>query len=76
MRLLSELPPWVGVTILLLIDVAVVSLLMAHEQRQNQKLLRSERKRLEEWSEIRAEQIAQENFTNWMIEQRIRQNRS
>ena len=50
------------VIIMLLADAVVVSLLMAHEQKQNMKLLRSERKRLEAWAEARAEQLAEERI--------------
>ena len=75
MKLLSDLPIWAGVTVMLLADAAVVALLMSHEQRQMQKILRTERKRLEEWADQRADQLADERFTQRMIEERIRQNR-
>lgn len=70
--LLTDLPTWAGVSILLLIDALVLSLARAHDQRQNAKLLHSERKRLTEWAEQRADQLAEAKFAEKMNEERLR----
>ena len=72
MRPMIELPPWAWVTIMLLTDVVAVSLLMSHEQKQMRKLLRAEKKRLESWSEARAEQLADERFREMQLAEQLR----
>lgn len=69
--LLTDLPGWAGVSILLLIDALVLSLARAHDQRQNAKLLHSERKRLTEWAEQRADQLAEEKVIERMTQIRL-----
>lgn len=59
---MSEFPVWLDVLITLLVYSVAVSLLMAHEQKQLRKLLRSERKRLKKWAEDYADQSAEERF--------------
>ena len=71
MNTLTELPPWAWVTVMLLTDVVAVSLLMSHEQKQNRKLLRAEKKRLEEWAEARAEQLADERFREMQLAEKM-----
>ena len=71
MRPLIDLPPWAWVTIMLLTDVVAVSLLMSHEQKQNIKLLRTEKKRLEEWAEARAELLADERLRKMQLEEKM-----
>lgn len=73
MRSLTELPCWAGITIMLLADVVAVSLLMAHEQKQTRKLLRSERKRLKEWAEDYAEQRAEELYQARLRNEKLKQ---
>lgn len=73
MRSLTELPSWAGITIMLLADVVAVSLLMAHEQKQTRKLLRSERKRLKAWAEDYAEQRAEELYQARLRNEKLKQ---
>lgn len=73
MRSLTELPSWAGITIMLLADVVAVSLLMAHEQKQTRKLLRSERKRLKVWAETYAEQRAEELYQERLRSENLKQ---
>lgn len=75
MRMLTDLPAWAGVSILLLVDVLVLALARAHDQRQMTKMLRTERKRMEEWADQRADQLADERYTQRLIEEKIRRNR-
>ena len=60
--ILSSEVSMLDVIIMYLVGAVAVSLLMAHEQKQNRKLLHSERKRLEAWAEARAEQLAEERI--------------
>lgn len=69
--LLTDLPTWAGVSILLLVDALVLSLARAHDQRQNAKLLHSERERLAEWAEQRADQLAEEKVIERMNQIRL-----
>ena len=71
MRLLADLPEWVGVSMLLLIDALVLSLAREHDRRQVLRILHSERKRLTEWAEQRADQLAEEKVTERMIQIRL-----
>lgn len=71
MRLLTDLPAWAGFSILLLIDALVLALARAHDQRQMQKLLHSERQRLSEWADQRADQLAEEKLIDRMTQIRI-----
>ena len=73
MRLLTDLPAWAGFSILLLIDALVLALARAHDQRQQQRILHSERHRLSEWAEERADQLAEAKVQEQMIEERIKQ---
>ena len=71
MRLLTDLPAWAGYSILLLIDALVLALSRAHDQRQMTKLMHSERQRLSEWAEQRADQLAEEKLIDRMTQIRI-----
>ncbi len=72
MRLLTDLPAWAGFSILLLIDALVLALARAHDQRQTARILHSERHRLSEWAEQRADQLAEAKFAEKMNEERLR----
>lgn len=71
MRLLTDLPAWAGFSILLLIDVLVLALARAHDQRQTWKILHSERQRMSQWAEQRADQLAEEKLIDRMTQIRI-----
>ena len=71
MRLLADMPAWVGVSMLLLIDALVLSLARAHDRRQVLRILHSERKRLTEWAEQRADQLAEEKVIERMNQIRL-----
>lgn len=73
MRLLTDLPAWAGFSILLLIDALVLALARAHDQRQTWKILHSERQRMSQWAEQRADQLAEAKVQEQMIEERIKQ---
>ena len=71
MRLLTDLPPWAGFSILLLIDIIVLSLARDHDRRQLLRILHSERQRLSEWAEQRADQLAEAQVRERLIEERM-----
>ena len=72
MRLLTDLPAWAGFSILLLIDALVLALARAHDQRQTWKIQHSERQRMSQWAEQRADQLAEAKFAEKMNEERLR----
>lgn len=69
--LLTDLPGWAGVSIMLLVDALVLALARAHDQRQMTKLMHSERERLAEWAEQRADQLAEEKVIERMNQIRL-----
>lgn len=71
MKFMTDLPEWAGFCILLLIDALVLSLARAHDQRQNAKLLHSERDRLSTWAEQRADQLAEAKVIERMNQIRL-----
>lgn len=71
MRLLTDLPPWAGFSILLLIDIIVLALARDHDRRQLLRILHSERQRLSEWAEQRADQLAEAQVRERLIEERM-----
>lgn len=68
---MGDFPAWLGISIVILLDVLAVSLLMSHEQKQQRKILRMERQRLEAWAEIRAEELAEAKITERLIEDKL-----
>ena len=68
---MDDFPGWLGSGIMILLDVLAVSLLMSHEQKQQRRILRMERQRLEAWAEIRAEEIAEEKITEKIIAEKL-----
>lgn len=72
MKLLSEMPGWAGMSILLLLDLFVISVMRAYDQRQNRRYLHAERERMAKWAEERAEQLAGAKYTEYMIQERLR----
>ena len=71
MRLLTDLPAWAGFSILLLIDIIVLALARDHDRRQLLRILHSERQRLSEWAEQRADQLAEAQVRERLIEERM-----
>lgn len=72
MKLLTDMPEWAGFSILLLIDALVLSLARAHDQREMQKLMHSERQRMSVWAEERADQLAKAKVREQLIEERMK----
>lgn len=72
MKLLTDMPEWAGFSILLLIDALVLSLARAHDQREMQKLMHSERQRMSAWAEERADQLAEAKVREQLIEERMK----
>lgn len=56
MKMLTDLPAWAGMAILLLVDAIVLALARAHDQRQFWRMLHCERQRMSDWAEQRADQ--------------------
>ena len=71
MRLLTDLPPWAGFSILLLIDIIVLAIARDHDRRQVTRILHIERQRMSSWAEQRADQLAEAQVRERLIEERM-----
>ena len=71
MRLLTDLPAWAGFSILLLIDIIVLAIARDHDRRQVTRILHSERQRMSQWAEQRADQLAEEKVIERMTQIRL-----
>ena len=71
MRLLTDLPAWAGFSILLLIDIIALSVAREHDRRNVIRILHSERQRLSAWAEQRADQLAEAQVRERLIEERM-----
>lgn len=72
MKMLTDLPAWAGMAILLLVDAIVLALARAHDQRQFWRMLHCERQRMSDWAEQRADQLAEGKFIEKMNEEYTR----
>ena len=71
MKLLTDLPEWAGFSILLLIDIIALSVAREHDRRNVIRILHSERQRLSTWAEQRADQLAEAQVRERLIEERM-----
>lgn len=71
MKLLTDLPEWAGFSIMLLIDIIALSVAREHDRRNVIRILHSERQRLSTWAEQRADQLAEAQVRERLIEERM-----